>query len=172
MFCYRNGLFINILTFEWITLIENTNCTINWWNISIFVIPNNTLVQRRILYFETSFPYIISWWHLRCKDGWTPLSATKLGWFLNMRLLQKDKFGRIWVGSEIIRFTSLEVVNESTWLPSDVEGSVFHHSVVLTWKILTIRSRFHLKVDHALQSSFTANNQSSSKPWDWSLDNI
>ena len=49
-------LFMNVFTFEWITPIENINCTINWWNMCNLVIPNYTLVKWRILYFETEFP--------------------------------------------------------------------------------------------------------------------
>ena len=51
--------------------------------------------------FKLILMNIIWWWHLGYKDGWSPYSVNMLGWFVKIRSLQKDKFGRKCVGSEI-----------------------------------------------------------------------
>ena len=46
----------------------------------------------------------------------------------------KYQFESIWVESKIIWVRPWEVVNESTWVPSDVQRSFFHQFVDLTLK--------------------------------------
>ena len=54
-------------------------CSSNCNNVHFFVITDYVLMDGEKI-FQFNLQGVIWWWQLICKDNWTPLSITKLGW--------------------------------------------------------------------------------------------
>ena len=66
------------------------------------------------------------------KEGWTPLSTTKLGSKVKIRSVQEDEAGNIWVRSDVNWSEPHIEIKELIWVPL---GEVIfgHQSLDLAW---------------------------------------
>ena len=62
---------------------------------------------------------MIWWLQFGCKERWTPLLITWFYWSVNVKSVQGEEMGRIWVGSDISWF-KLQTVKNSICCPSFV----------------------------------------------------
>ena len=59
-------------------------------------------------------------WQFECKDGWTPLSNVTFGWWVNVRSMQDEDWGRRWVGCDISWWNPCILVRDSSCVPAVV----------------------------------------------------
>lgn len=92
-----------------------------------------------------------------CKEGRTLLSITKFGFFVKMRLIQDDEFGRRCTGLDINWRNPDDIVNDSSWVPSWDVISSDHHDLDIALKLKFRRKSSKSLTDWLGEQKITAN---------------
>ena len=69
------------------------------------------------LMLRLSLQYVIWWWELECKDGWSPLPTIRFGWSVNIKSIQEEECGIRWVGCDMSWWNPCTVVRDSSFVP-------------------------------------------------------
>lgn len=93
-FIEKTDTIIRNSTLKWIILVKKCNSTFFHIYISFFVVPNQNLHVQGFSVLRLSFAQTISWRQFRCKKGCTPLSSTKLAFFVKNWWTYKDEVGK------------------------------------------------------------------------------
>ena len=142
-------------------------------NICTLIMPYLTFIRRRIEYFQINFAYINWLWQFWWREEWTPDSITRLGWEVNITLMQDDESVKICAGSWIKCFKPNWDFITSIFQSSYVVVSCLYqlYDLALTSMNLHLSSRMTIKygfllvILSKLGSKLSANFSKTSDDW-------
>ena len=128
----------------------------DWFYVNLFIIPDKSFIGGRYSTVRLHLQQVIQWWHLGCKERWTPPSTIKFGWSVKIRSIQDDEFGRRCVESDINCCNPYGIASDSVWGPLRDVISSHHHDLDLALKSPSIKHKItkHKTTKHKITKHF------------------